>query len=206
MSSFCPDCGTQLKPEWKVCPGCARSLNAHEAQYRCLRCNKVGDTPFCPDCGEKMVEIVPVDDAAHSMNVKQRVFGGVAVGAVLCMVLSFFMALISNGYDSFTSMKLFTILDIDRNNQNFYFLVFQLLCLLLTLTALGFAVGAMFKRRFFLVTSILSATALVCRILTPIVVGLRMEWLGFGFYFFVLASVVCAVFSCIGFVKAKRSC
>ena len=102
-------------------------------------------------------------------------------------------------------MKLFAMLDIDRNYQNFYFLVFQLSALLLTLTTLGFAIGAMFKRGFFLVTLILSAMALVCRILSPVVVDLDFSQLGLGFYFFVFAAVAGIVLSVIGFAKSKAS-
>ena len=144
MSSFCPDCGTPLKPEWKICTNCGKQLAQTAPTARqCIQCGtiKQGDVAFCPNCGGQMVEFVQKPTGAKAANKKKRlVYGGVTAGIAFFTFLSFFLPYASNGFGmTISASKLM--------GTSFAEETFLLIAFLLSIVTLLCAAGAIFKRK-----------------------------------------------------------
>ena len=203
MSSFCPDCGTQLKPEWKVCTNCGKPIaQAAPTARQCIQCGtiKEGDGAFCPNCGGQMVEFVKknVDQKAAAAK-KRTIFGSIVVATTLLAFLSFFMGFAKNPYDmTFSAMELI----VDDLVGLIGFLIFILLSFIFSILSFGFSLGAIFKRGFFAVTLVMSAIALLWQILA--FAALPNASAGFGFILHILMSIATIVLCVVGRMLSKK--
>ena len=203
MSSFCPDCGTPLKPEWKICINCGKPIaQAAPTARQCIQCGtiKEGDGAFCPNCGGQMVEFVKKDvDPKAAVAKKRTIFGCIVVATTLLMFLSFFMGFASSSFESLSAMDLISLADI---GDAIAFLIFAVLSFIFTILTFGFSLGTIFKRGFFAVTLVMSVIALLWQILA--FAALSHVSAGFGFILHVLMSIATIVLCVVGRMLSKK--
>ena len=205
MSSFCPDCGTPLKPEWKVCINCGKQLEQPAATARqCIQCGVVtkNDAAFCANCGGQMVEFVQkAVDPKAAVAKKRMIFGGIVAATTLLAFLSFFMkfASLSFSLESASAMDLIALADV---GDAIAFLLFALLSFVFSILAFCFSLGAIFKRGFFAATLVMSAIALLWQILA--FASLSNVSAGFGFILHILMSIATIVLCAIGRSQSKK--
>ena len=198
MSSFCPDCGTPLKPEWKICTNCGKQLAQTAPTARqCIQCGTInqGDVAFCPNCGGQMVEFVQKPTGAKAANKKKRlVYGGVTAGIAFFTFLSFFLPYASNGFGmTISASKLM--------GTSFAEETFLLIAFLLSIVTLLCAAGAIFKRKLYIATIILPLFALFFHILP---IGSLNGSPAFGFILHLLTSIATFIVSIVA-LKATKS-
>ena len=205
MSSFCPDCGTQLKPEWKVCINCGKPIaQAAPTARQCIQCGtiKEGDGAFCPNCGGQMVEFVQknVDPKAAAAK-KRTIFGCSVVATALLALLSFFMkfATIDFFEESYSTLQMISLADI---GEAIAFLIFAVLSFIFSILTFGFSLGTIFKRGFFAVTLVMSAIAFLWQILA--FAALSNVSAGFGFILHILMSIATITLCVVGRILSKK--
>lgn len=196
MSSFCPDCGTPLKPEWKICTNCGKPVaQAVPTARQCIQCGTItqDDSAFCPNCGGQMVEFVQKPAGAKAANTKKRlIYGCVTAGIAFFTFLSFFMPYASNGFISISASDLMGTSIAEET--------FLLIAFLLSIVTLLCAAGAIFKRKLYIATIILPLFALFFHILP---IGSLNGSLGFGFIFHLLTSIATFIVSIIALKATK---
>lgn len=55
-ATFCTECGHEVRPGDKFCPGCGKAVEAKKTQGECKKCHKINppDSKFCSGCGSKL--------------------------------------------------------------------------------------------------------------------------------------------------------